>query len=363
MYFPSGRKVLLKVDWNIPSLTETDRIIATLPTIQALLSNNNTIIIATHWGRPDGKREMNYSIENLLPTLHQILQQHSIDAPTLFVDQTLNFDAARNTINSCGLRGVPTIVILENTRFLDAEQSEDVYQRTQLAQQYSQLAEYMVDEAFSLSHRKEATNTEIKLLLPHAFGLQYQQEVAVLNNLKQHPKRPFLLCIGGAKLETKLPLIQHLIEKVDAIFVGGQMVFTFLHASGREVFDSFIEEKYSSEVQDILARYKHKIVLPEFINYITLEGKKVGVDIKPESITAVEPIFQSVKTIFWNGCMGWVEQGYTQGNDALADMIVASPAYKVVGGGDTVASLTREVTKRFDFVSTGGGATLQFLAS
>jgi phosphoglycerate kinase len=359
--YPRDKKIFLKVDWNIPSLTETDRIEQTLPTIQKLLKNKNIVIVATHWGRPDGKVDSEYSTEKMIPVLAKLLKKSKIDAEIVFVDQVTNFDAARNTINSCGIKK-STIVILENTRFLADEQTKDIKKRRALATKYAALADEMIDEAFALSHRKEATNTEIKILLGNSVGKEYQTEIEELDVLKINPDRPYYMIMGGAKLETKLPMIERLLPKVDRLFIGGQLVFTFLAAKGVWAHDSLVEESFVQKAKKLLDKYGTKIVLAE-VEYAQVDGKKVGVDVSVEFIHKVAVACKSGGTVFWNGPMGWIEKGYVNGNQSLAYTLATSDMYIVVGGGDTVGSISPEILETFDYVSTGGGATLEYLAS
>jgi phosphoglycerate kinase len=359
--YPKQKKVLLKVDWNISNLKDTNRIEASIPTLVELLESGSTVVIATHWGRPEGKRDSKYSTQKLVPVLGKILHDQGTDTEIVFVDQTANWEAARNTINSCGIKG-GQIVMLENTRFLEDEQSTDIKKRTELAKKYAELVDIMVDEAFSLSHRHEATNSDIKLLVPHYFGREYLEEVEVLTALKTEPEKPFYVVMGGAKLETKLPLIEKLLPKADRIFIGGQLVFTFLAAKGEWAHDSTVEESFIPKAKKLLDKYGTKIVLAD-VEYANVGGKKLGVDVGVGFVHKVGVACKAGGTIFWNGCMGWVEKGYTSGTQSLAYTLATSDLYIVVGGGDTVASINPEILEAFDFVSMGGGATLEFLAT
>ena len=361
MKYPKDKKIFLKVDWNIPSLTETDRIEQTIPTIQKLLKNKNIVIVATHWGRPEGEVMMEYSTEKLIPILSKLLKNADIDTEIIFVDQVANFESARNTINSCGVKN-SVIVLLQNTRFFPDEQSKDIKKRKVLAIKYAELADIMIDEAFALSHRKEATNTEIKLLLEHQVGEEYQAEILELDILKDNPERPFYIIMGGAKLETKLPIMERLLPKVDRLFIGGQLVFTFLAAKGIWAHDSKVEESFVQKAKKLLDKYTTKIVLAE-VEYAQVDGKKIGVDVSIQFIHKIAVACKSGGTIFWNGPMGWIEKGYVNGNQSLAYTLATSDMYIVVGGGDTVGSLSPEILETFDYVSTGGGATLEYLAS
>lgn len=362
MDYPTQTKVLVKVDWNVPDLEHTERIETTLPTLETLLKKKNTVIVATHWGRPNGKVDPELSTEKMIPVLGKLLKSSKIEADIIFVDQVTNFEAARNTIKSCGVGKKAQIILLENTRFIADEQAKMSKKRAAVAKQYAELAEFMVDEAFSLSHRHEATNTEIKLLLPHSFGTQYTEEVEELSDLKNTAEKPFILVMGGSKLETKLPLIEKLLPKVDRLFIGGQLVFTFMAARGDWAYDSAVEESFVPRARKLLEKYKDKIVLAN-VEYTVIDGKKVGVDVGVEFIHKISIECRSRGTVFWNGCMGWIEKGYTTGNQSMAYTLATSGAYVVVGGGDTVASIREDVLAAIDFVSMGGGATLEYLAS
>lgn len=360
MLVPKNERVLLRVDWNIPSLDEVNRVQASLSTIKHLLRERNTIIIATHWGRPEGQRIEEWNVEKLIPIIAQQFKNAGIDTTIIFADQSLNFDAVRNTVRSCGLEK-NLVVLLQNTRFLSDEDSSDSLVRSSLAQKYASLATYFIDEAFSLSHRKEATNCEIKLLLPHSFGLQYEKEIEILSKIKKEAQRPFVMCIGGAKLETKLPVIERLLPRVDKLYICGQLVFTFLKAQEKEVYESLVEYKFLEKAKELLARDANKIILME-PEYVEVGGKVVGVDTAKQHLVELTDVFKNARTIFWNGCVGWVEKGFVHGNRTLARIIADSHAYTVVGGGDTVGSIEPGLLQKIDFVSTGGGASLAFLA-
>lgn len=357
----TGQKVLVRVDWNLPNLQAVERIRASLPTLLELFRNNNTIILLTSWGRPNGQRDNEFSTEKLIPLLGRELLGSGIDTTIFFADQTVNFQAARNTINSCGLNG-KNIVLLENTRFLQDEESSDKNIRLTLAAQYATLGNYYVNEAFSVSHRVEATITELETLLPSELGVNYQDEITHLKALKR-AKSPYVVVLGGAKLETKLPLLDKLVQVADQVLLAGTICFPFLRETNNlDLKDTKVDTEYSAQVVELLNKYSDKILLPSDLIFEEKNGGTRAVDIGEKTIEEYTKILESAKTIFWNGTIGYVEGRFVTGNQAIAQTMTANyRAYTVVGGGNTVASLAPELLSEFGWVSTGGGATLNFL--
>jgi len=355
--------VIVRVDFNLPSLDETFRIEALLPTIKLLLSQENKVVILTHWGRPDENNRKELSVKNMQPMVEKLLGQ-----PVHFINQFDGFEEAEEII----VDAAEHVFLLENTRFNEDEQSKNAGLRRNLAEKYATLGQFFVDEAFSVSHRAEATNAEIKEFLPHTYGLRHAEEREVLGTLKTNPTHPFSVILGGAKGETKLPMIQKLIDHTDTFLLGGLLAFTFLKAAKNlnlpnipEIYDSFVEEEFLPTATELLKKYPGKIVLPVDIVLNEVEGKKRGCDVGPKTTELFEQILKNSKTVLWNGPLGWVEQ---KPFDASTNQIVLflsklDTAYTVIGGGDTAAIIPLELEKNFSFISTGGGATLEFLGN
>jgi phosphoglycerate kinase len=353
--------VLVRVCYDLPSLQDIDRIIDSQKTINLLLNQGNKIILLSHWGRPDGKIISESSSENLLEVV-----QSNFAEEIEFINQYDYFDkniSLRDIINISKTR----LFLFENTRFHTDEASKNLFARDKLAQKYAQIADYFVDEAFPVSHRQEVTNYEVKKLLPYSYGLSFQNELNQLEKIKTNPKRPFVVLMAGAKLETKLPLIAKMCEKADKILIGGELCFTFLSASGSiiQLYNSKIENSFLAEATNLLEKYGDKIVLPIDFIYGNLNNVKVALDLGPETLKIFKSELSIAKSIFWNGPVGYyLDKPYAKGTIELGNYITnLHLSYKVLGGGDSAAVLSKETLKDFDFVSMGGGATLEYLSN
>jgi phosphoglycerate kinase len=371
----SNKRVLVRVCYDISSLEQTARIKDSLETIFTLISNNNKVIIVTHWGRPKGEVQDTYSLRKQLPIIQREIDEYKNNLPfrpevSLLDQYSDGFEESGRKIEQAEAQN---LFVLENTRFNPDEKSKDITKRKELAKKYANLADYFIDEAFPVSHRKEATNAEIKEFLPYEKGISYQKEVNTLGKIKENPEKPFVLIMGGAKLETKLPLIQKLLPITDKIIVAGLLSFTFVKAGkdmgldylqGVDIGDTSVEEDFLEDAKDILANYPKKIILPFDYIYDYSDGKKEGVDTGSESLQKFIEITSTAKTIFWNGPIGFYEkEPYNKGTLTLARHISSlQNCYKVAGGGDITTALPSEVISKFSFASMGGGATLEFLA-
>lgn len=360
--------VLIRVNYDLPNLQATDRILDSKNTIAQLLTQNNKVVLLTHWGRPKGK-DMTLSCRNLLPKVQAILETE-----VEFIDHYQGFTTAKQIIESSSCQ----VFLLENTRFHTDEQSTDLNSRATLANQYAELGQAFVDEAFAVSHRQEVTNSDIKGLLPTYPGLSYQREIDCLERLKSNPQRPLIFVMGGSKLETKLPVITKLIDKVDKFLIGGTLCFTFLQATKDLNMDDYhnvtfgqgtIEADFLETARQLLTTYPNKFVLPtDFVfgdsaQTVTTDNSLYPFDIGSQTLTEFAQHLSIAKAIFWNGTMGYYEKRpFDQGTDQLARVIVVTEAWKVVGGGDTVEAIEKYKTG-FDYVSMGGGATLEYLSN
>jgi phosphoglycerate kinase len=353
---------LVRVNYDLPDLESVSRITDSIPTIQNLLKNQNKVVLCTHWGRPDGF-DPEFSTQKILPVIQKVL-----GLKIQFVNQYENFEDAKIEIQS----SLSQIFLLENTRFDSKEQSKDSKVRLNLAKEYAILSNFYIDEAFPVSHRNEATNTEIKELLPYTLGLSYAKEVEHLDFLKNKAKKPYILLMGGAKVETKLPVIKNLITKVDKILLGGLISLTFLEASrelGRvipPIYDSKIYEEFLEPAKKLLQTYPEKIILPVDLAYSNLDQKPIfALDIGPQTVDLFIKNLQAASTIFWNGTMGKYEDlTFKKGTDQITkELLKLTPTAKiVVGGGDTAAAINPLDLDKFNFISMGGGATLEYLS-
>lgn len=365
--------VLVKVGFDLPSLEDFSRILDAQKTIKLLIKNGNKVVLLSHWGRPTNSQDKKYSLEHMLPLISDLLQEN-----VEFLNQYSDFKEIQNRIN----QSKDKLILLENTRFEPDEQSKNVNLRVSLAKKYADLGNYFVDEAFSLSHRQEATNTEIKQFLPWTLGLSYQQEILELNKLKTQPHLPFVAIMAGSKLETKLPIISKMIPLCTRLIIGGKLCFTFIRAAKEMGLNKYLEVDFgNSEVEvdfldqakSLLEKYSEKIILPvDFVYGDNLAKKissespieKYALDIGPKSILNFQTELSPAKTVFWNGTMGYYErEEFNLGNTEIGKFLAENPSiYKVLGGGDTTSSLPKEVLNKMNFVSMGGGASLTYLS-
>jgi phosphoglycerate kinase len=362
-----GQTVLVRVNYDLPQNLSPDRILDSKDTITQLLKQENKVVLMTHWGRPSGVDEK-LSITKIINTINATL-----GLEVEFINQFENgFESLVSKIQGSSKK----LFILENLRFDTREKSKDSRQRLSLAKDLSKLAGSFVDEGFAVSHRKAASNTEIKEVLPWGYGLSYLQELMVLGDLKTSPQHPFVILMGGAKLETKLPLIEKMLETADKVLLGGLMSLSFVAAAnflkrnippvllGQSEFDP----KYFAVAMELVEKHPDKLVLPIDFVYGQKDGQiqspdeGLVMDLGPETIELFAKEVDQAKTIFWNGPVGYVEQeDFAKATNELAKHIAASKAMSVVGGGDTVGNLDTKLQQEFDFVSMGGGATLDFL--
>ena len=357
-----GRNVILKVAYDLPTLDDTARIENTLDTLHYLLERNNRVLISTHWGRPEGYNP-EYSTTQLIPILTKLykrrfatkLNVQPLDQYEYFEEG--NVRRLRRVLNL--FKGA--VVMLENTRFHEAEQGTDQIERDALAQHYALIADAVVNEAFPLRHRQEVTNTELLEILPTAQGLAYTAELEALEKLRA-PKKPFTIILGGAKLATKLPLLEHLLPRVDHALLAGQSAFPFLRLTGDiDLRATSVDETQQALVQKLLETYRDKLVLPrDFV----FGPEDQALDIGPETAAVFTEIIDRSKTVFWNGPLGRYEDAqFAEGTKQVAAHLAKlKDAYTVVGGGDTLANLTPARAAKISFLSMGGGATLDYLA-
>ena len=360
-----GERVLLRADLNVPMedgvITGTQRLRAIVPTIKMLLKQSNAVIIVSHLGRPEG-RQKKYSLKPIAQALSSMIGRDII-----FSSDVLS----KRTSHLASTLEAGQVLMLENIRYYPEEEVNDESFSSSLAS----LATVYVNDAFSVSHRAHASVVGVAKRLPSAFGLTMEAELEALDALLS-PKRPSLAIVGGAKISTKLGVLDNLARSFDTVFVGGAMAFTLLKAKGLEVGRSKVEDAMLTKARRLL---KHdSIVLPvdalvarsvsahakrQVKRIEDFDDEDIGLDIGPETIALIEKRIAKAKTIMWNGPMGLFELPvFAKGTYGVARAIAASKAHSVVGGGDTVAAIERiRVQKRFSHVSTGGGAMLEYL--
>jgi phosphoglycerate kinase len=353
--------VLVRVCYDIPSLQDTDRINDSSQTVKSLLQQGNQVILLSHWGRPDGKIVPELSLEKQLESVQSYFTE-----TMEFINQ---YDYFNNSLSLRDLMNISKtrLFLFENTRFHTDESSKNLFARDKLAQKYAEIADYFVDESFPVSHRQEVTNYEIKKLLPYSYGVSFQNELNQLEKIKTNPNRPLVVLMAGAKLETKLPLITKMCEKADKILISGELCFTFIKAANTkiELYDSLVETSFLTQAKELLEKYPNKIVLPIDFIYGDYRNGKSALDIGPATLALFKSNLSEAKSIFWNGPVGYyLEKKYAHGTIELGNYISNLPdTYKILGGGDSVAVLSKSVLASFNFVSMGGGATLEYLSS
>jgi phosphoglycerate kinase len=381
----AGKRVFVRADLNVPlagdTITDDGRIRAAVPTITRLAEAGARVIVASHLGRPKGAPDPQFSLAPVARLLGELLGKDGIH--TAFATDTTG-DSARETV--AGLAD-GQVALLENLRFNAGETAKDDAERGAFADELAALADAYVGDGFGAVHRKHASVFDLPARLPHAAGGLIATEVGVLRKLTDEVARPYAVVLGGSKVSDKLGVIDHLLEKADRILVGGGMVFTFLKAQGHEVGKSLLQEDQIPAVLDYLERAKAKgveFVLPVDVvgspEFPDLKAKAptspvtaavdaipadvIGLDIGPESRKLFAAKLADAATVFWNGPMGVFEHpDYAEGTRAVAQGLIDSPAFTVVGGGDSAAAvrILGFDEGAFGHISTGGGASLEYL--
>jgi phosphoglycerate kinase len=369
-----GKRVLVRSDLNVPldgpRITDDGRIRASVPQIRALLDAGARVVVCAHLGRPKGAPDPKFSLAPVAERLGELL-----DRDVVFVPEPSGGDG--------GLLDKAELALLENVRFHPGETSKDDAERGAYADQLAAHADCYVDDAFGAVHRKHASVYDVALRLPHAAGELVKREVEVLLRLTDSPQRPYVVVLGGSKVSDKLAVIESLLPKVDRLLVGGGMCFTFLAAAGHEVGDSLLEKDQIDAVRAFLDT--GKIVTPvdvvvaadvsadaetSTVAADAMPAGKKGLDIGPESVALFASALQSARTVFWNGPMGVFElEPFAAGTKGVASAIAdlgtgaGDKALTVVGGGDSAAAVRALGIDEsaFSHISTGGGASLEFL--
>ena len=371
-----GRRVLLRADLNVPldgsRITDDGKIRACMPTLSALLDRGAAVLVCSHLGRPSGAPDPAYSLAPVAARLEELLSR----------PVTMAADTVGPSAHSAAAALAPgEVLMLENLRFNPGETSKDDAVRGAFADQLASLAELYVGDGFGTVHRRHASVCDVPARLPHAAGYLIQAETAALQRLIRHVARPYMVVLGGAKVADKFPVVGSLIGVADQILIGGGMAFPFLAAQGHDVGRSLLDGDPDAARGFLVqaARSGVELVLPpdmtvaagrgdttsaEVVSSAAIPPDRMGLDIGPESAKLFSARLAAAKTIFWNGPMGVFElPRYADGTRAVAEALVDSDAFTVVGGGDTAAAV-RTLGFRdnaFGHVSTGGGASLEYL--
>lgn len=368
----AGKHVFVRCDLNVPlkdgHITDDLRIRSAVPTLKALLDKGARLVVASHLGRPKGKPVEELRLKPVGDHLAQLL-----GSPVESLDEVVGREVQAAVMSPAD------VILLENLRFHPGETVND----PDLAGELAALAEAYVGDAFGAAHRAHASVVGVAERLPHAAGLLLHSEVEALEGVMNDPQRPFVAVLGGAKVSDKLAVIGNLLDKVDALCIGGAMAFTLLVAQGHEVGRSLVEEDRLDEVRGILKEAEAKnveihlptdVVAAEGIEPgsahetvpLSSIGDRIGVDIGPDSAAAFAEVVRSAKTVLWNGPMGIFEvEEFSRGTRGVAEAVVQATgdgAYTVVGGGDSAAALKQlDLTEGVSHLSTGGGASLEML--
>ena len=376
----TGKRVLVRSDLNVPldgdRITDDGRIRASVPTIAQLSDAGARVVVTAHLGRPKGAPDPKFTLAPVAARLSELLGR-----PVAFATDTVGASATETV---AALEN-GDIAVLENVRFNDGETSKDDEVRASFAGQLAQLGDAFVSDGFGVVHRKQASVYDIALRLPSAMGGLVAAEVDVLRRLTESPERPYVVVLGGSKVSDKLGVIDHLIDKADKLLIGGGMVFTFLKAQGHEVGKSLLEEDQLDTCRRYLTEAADRgveIVLPTDVVVDTtfpsgdtepqprvvaaseIPADALGLDIGPDSAQAFAAALADAKTVFWNGPMGVFEvDAFAAGTRAIAEALTKIEGLSVVGGGDSAAAV-RQLgfdDASFGHISTGGGASLEFL--
>ncbi|HEX5474477.1 MAG TPA: phosphoglycerate kinase [Vicinamibacterales bacterium] len=373
-----GRRVLMRVDFNVPvrdgAITDDTRIRASLPTIQYALDHGAEVVLCSHLGRPKGKPNPELSLKPVAGRLSELLGR-----PVIFASDCVG-EPARAAVAQAGPHGV---VLLENLRFHPEEEKNDAGFAAQLAS----LADVYVDDAFGSAHRAHAsTEGVVRHVKEAAAGLLMQAELRYLGGVLQDPERPLVAVLGGAKVSDKLEVIENLIPRVDALLVGGAMAYTFFEARGLPIGRSLFEEDLVPTARDIDGRARartlrfelpvdHVVAPPAVLKGADAPAEvlavddpaiadRAGLDIGPKTVAVYRAVIAGARTVVWNGPMGVFEiEAFAKGTMAIAHAVASIEGTSIIGGGDSIAAVAKAgVSDRITHISTGGGASLEFLA-
>lgn len=367
-----GQRVFVRVDFNVPmadgSITDETRIRAAIPTIEYLVEQGAKVILASHLGRPKGEVK-----EDMRLTAVGIRLAELMGKPVTKLDESIGQAVEEAVANMQD----GDILLLENVRFHAGEEKND----PTLAQQFAQLADIYVNDAFGAAHRAHASTEGIAKHIPAVSGFLMQKELDVLGKALSNPEHPFTAIIGGAKVKDKIGVIESLLEKVDHLIIGGGLSFTFIKAQGHDIGKSLLEEDKIELAKSFIEKAKVKgvqlhmpvdaVVANEFsqdaetqiVDVEAIPADWMGLDIGPKTAANYAEVIKNSKLIIWNGPMGVFEMDkFANGTKTVADAMATTAGYTVIGGGDSAAAVEKfEVADKMDHISTGGGASLELM--
>jgi len=371
-----GKRVLVRCDFNVPldenrNITDDTRIVGALPTIKYLIENGAKVILCSHMGKPKGEPKPELSLAPVAKALSEKLGKNVVFA----ADATVVGENAKKAVAEMAEGDV---VLLENTRYR-AEETKNV---DAFSEELASLADVFVNDAFGTAHRAHCSNVGVTKYLPvAACGYLIQKEIEFLGNAVNNPVRPLVAVLGGSKVSSKISVINNLLEKVDTLIIGGGMAYTFMKALGEEVGDSLLEADYLDYAKEMMAKAEEKgvkllipvdtVVAQEFSNDAPsktvarggIEAGWQGLDIGEKTIELYSDALKSAKTVVWNGPMGVFEMSnFAKGTNAIAKVLADIDATTIIGGGDSVAAVNKAgLGDKMSHISTGGGASLEFL--
>lgn len=367
-----GKRVFVRVDFNVPmedgKITDDTRIRAALPTIKHLVDEDAKVILASHLGRPKGEVVEDMRLTAVGNRLAELLGK-----PVLKLDESVG-EKVKTAVHNMNDGDV---VLLENVRFHKGEEKNDA----ELAKQFAELAEIYVNDAFGAAHRAHASTAGIAEYLPAVSGFLLQKELDVLGKALSDPERPFTAIIGGAKVKDKIGVIDHLLDKVDNLIIGGGLAYTFVKAQGHEIGNSLVEEDKIELAKEFMQKAKDKgvnflmpvdaVVASEFskdadskvVDIDAIPADWMGLDIGPKTVALYADTIKNSKLIIWNGPMGVFEmEKFADGTKGVAEAMAETAGYTIIGGGDSAAAVEKfHVADKMDHISTGGGASLEFM--